>query len=45
MNPYSHGNFREALFQASKAISLRTLRPKTTQHKLNLLFFIIKMSA
>ena len=48
MNPLSRGNFREALFQASKAISLRTLRPKTTQHifyKLNLLFFIIKMSA
>ena len=45
MNQFSCGNFREALFQASKAITLLTLRPKTTQHNLILLFFIIKMSA
>ena len=48
MNPFSHGNFTEGLFEASKVICLLTLRPKPTQHifdKLNLLFFIIKMSA
>ena len=49
MNPFSHGNFTEGLFEAGKAISLLTLQPKTTwQHifyKLNLLFLTIKMSA
>ena len=49
MNPLSPGNFTEGLFEASKAISLLTLRPKTIcQHifyKVNLLFFTIKMSA
>ena len=49
MNPLSPGNFTEGLFEASKAISLLILQPKTTwQHifyKLNLLFFTIKMSA
>jgi len=48
MNPFSHGNFTEGLFEASKAICLLTLRPKPTQHifdKLNLSFSIIKMSA
>ena len=83
MNPFSHGNFTEGLFEigrggggrssrpwnkggrsknkkgpgppdpspgsaTGKAICLLTLWPKTTQHifdKLNLLFFIIKMSA
>ena len=42
MNPFSHGNFTEGLFEASKAICLLTLRPKPTQHifdKLNVLFF------
>lgn len=48
MNPFSHENFTEELFEASKAISLLNLGSNTTQHifyKLNLLFFIIKMSA
>ena len=48
MNPFSHGNFIEGLFEASKAICLLTLQPNPTQHifdKLNLLFFIMKMSA
>ena len=28
MNPFSHGNFTEGLFEASKAICLLTLQPK-----------------
>ena len=49
MNPFSLGNFTEGQLEASKAISLLTLQPKTTWehifYKLNLLFFTIKMSA